>query len=76
VVQRPIGTPWFQVQKHQLKTTRNSWGFDPLGKGLIPKQNHHKHKRKGVGFDSSEITSRGDEKHQEEDHHKHKNEGV
>jgi len=76
VVQRPIGTPWFQVQKHQLKITRNSWGLDPLGKGLAPRQNHHKHKRKGVGFDSSEITPRGDEKHQEEDHHKHKNEGV
>ncbi len=62
VVQQPIGTPWVQVQEHQLRITKNSWRFDPLGKGLAPRQDHHEHKRKG-GSDSLRVASRGDEKH-------------
>jgi hypothetical protein len=68
VVQQQIKIPWFQAQEHQLRITRNSWRFDPLGKRLAPRQDHHEHKRKG-GSDSLRITLKGDEELQEEDEH-------
>jgi len=34
VVRQLIGTPRFQVQKHHLRTIKNSGKFDPLGRAL------------------------------------------